>query len=109
MNIQEFAAIVEKQQRERYIKSWEGFNPNDEDKNRIVKLGTKTTVKEGKKYTKVDVGQSGKFMVVNETGEIFGIKAYGVINKNKPNTFGTLATVNEWNWGEYKPFRLETV
>ena len=49
-----------------------------------VKRHSKVTVKPGKKYTKVDVGTSGKFMI-DENGNIFGIKGYGVINKsNKP-------------------------
>ena len=59
------------------------------------------TVKEGKKYAKVDVGSSGKFMVVMATGEIFGIKAYGVIHKGK--RYGTLGTINDWFWGDYSP------
>ena len=45
-----------------------------------------------KKYTKVDIGTSGRFMVVNETGEIYGIKAYGVIHRG--HFYGTLANPN---------------
>lgn len=41
----------------------------------------KTTIKPGKKYTKVDVGRSGRYMVENDTGRIYGIKAYGVIHR----------------------------
>ena len=52
-----------------------------------------------KKYTRVDVGSSGKYMVVNETGDIFGIKAYGVIHKG--HNYGTLDTINDYNWGDY--------
>ena len=55
--------------------------------------------KNGKKCTKVDVGDSGKYMVVNETGEIFGIKAYGVIHKG--HHYGTLDTIDAYNWGGY--------
>jgi L-lactate utilization protein LutB len=53
-----------------------------------------------KKYTRVDVGGSGAYMVVNETGEIFGIKAYGVIHKG--HFYGTLDTTNAYNWGGYR-------
>ena len=56
-------------------------------------------VKPGRKYTRVDVGTSGKYMVVNETGEIFGIKAYGVIHCGHP--YGTLNTIDNWFWGGY--------
>lgn len=62
-----------------------------------------THILPGKKYTKIDVGHSGKYMVVNDTGEIFGIKAYGVIHKG--HRYGTLDTINEWHWGEYTAIR----
>lgn len=49
------------------------------------------------------MGGSGKLMVVNDTGEIFGIKAYGVIHRGKK--YGTLDTINEYYWGEYHPVK----
>lgn len=58
----------------------------------------KVTIKPGNKYSKVDVGSSGKYMVDKE-GNIFGIKAYGQIHKG--HHYGTLTTTNEWNWGGY--------
>ena len=61
--------------------------------------GYRVTVKPGPKYTKVDVGDSGKYMVVNATGNIYGIKGYGVIHRG--HAYGTLATVKEWDWGGY--------
>lgn len=57
------------------------------------------TVKPSRKYTKVDVGTSGKYMVDNDTGEIFGIKAYGVIHRG--HRYGTLERTDEWYWGGY--------
>jgi len=61
------------------------------------------TVKHGSKYTKVDVGgkhnRSGKYMVENATGRIFGIKAYGVIHRG--HSYGTLDEIADWNWGGY--------
>lgn len=57
----------------------------------------------GKKYAKLDFGTSGVYMIVNDTGEIFGIKAYGVIHRG--HRFGTLDTISEWNWGGYRASR----
>jgi hypothetical protein len=55
----------------------------------------------GRKYTKLDVGRSGKYMVDNATEEIFGIKAYGVIHKG--HRYGTLDHIENWYWGGYSP------
>jgi len=57
-----------------------------------------------KKYTRVDTGTSGRYMVVNETGEIFGIKAYGVIHTG--HFYGTLDTINAYFWGDYKAVKI---
>jgi hypothetical protein len=61
-------------------------------------------VKPGRKYIKVDVGTSGKYMVepepeMEETGHIWGIKAYGVIHRG--HYYGTLDEINQWWWGDY--------
>jgi hypothetical protein len=68
------------------------------------------SVKPGPKYTKVDIGpagnMSGKYMVENETGTIFGIKGYGQVHKG--HRYGTLATVAEWYWGGYVGRRVES-
>ena len=53
----------------------------------------------GPKYTKVDVGTSGKYMVENATGIIYGIKGYGRVHKG--HVSGTLDTVDAWYWGGY--------
>jgi hypothetical protein len=45
------------------------------------------TIKPGKKYTKVDVGGSGRFMIDQE-GNIFGIKGYGTVHLG--HRYGTL-------------------
>ena len=42
-----------------------------------------TTVRPKRKYTNVDVGTSGKYMIENDTGLVFGIKGYGVIHRGK--------------------------
>lgn len=51
----------------------------------------------GRKYTKVNVGDSGRYMVDNDTGEIFGIKGYGQIHRG--HRFGTLDTISHFYWG----------
>lgn len=67
----------------------------------LYKEWSKTTIKPGQKYTKVDVGTSGKYMVENATGNIFGIKAYGQVHKG--HFYGTLDTIDDYYWGEYYP------
>lgn len=57
------------------------------------------SVKLGKKYAKVDVGTSGKYMVEMDTQRIFGIKAYGVIHRG--HQYGTLDTIDDWDWSGY--------
>jgi len=89
--IKEFAELVEKEQLERLKK--DGL---------LYLLDAKVKVKEGKKYTKVDIGGSGKFMIDSD-GNIFGIKAYGVIHKG--HRYGTLDSIDEWYWGEYSPVK----
>ena len=89
MNITAFAVLLHK-----------------ETKEIIVNNSSMVKVTPGKKYTKVDVGDSGKYMVVNATGEIFGIKAYGVIHKG--HRYGTLETINDWYWGDYTAIRKVT-
>ena len=69
----------------------------DCEANRIQSL---VTVKMGKKYARVDVGTSGKYMIDLATGGIFGIKAYGVIHRGHP--FGTLDTILQWDWSRYR-------
>lgn len=63
----------------------------------------KVSIKPGKKYTKIDVGSSGKYMVDGD-GNIFGIKGYGQINKKKH--YGTLDTLTDWYWGRYYAVKI---
>ena len=63
--------------------------------------------KPGNKYTKIDSAESGKYMVVNTTGEIYGIKAYGVIHKG--HFYGTLDTIDNYYWGDYSARRAEAI
>jgi len=94
--IEAFRSLLQKQQIERLKKDNLDCQTNIDN--------SVTYIKPGRKYTKVDVGGSGKYMVVNETGEIFGIKAYGVIHRG--HKYGTLDTINDFYWGYYKAYRL---
>lgn len=100
MTIQEFADRVYQDRLKIYGQRYKHLDPDFEAATRVVP---------GRKYDKVDVGPrnnwSGKFMVT-KAGEIYGIKAYGVIHKGK--RYGTLNTVDEYFWGHYSPVRRAT-
>lgn len=66
-------------------------------------LNSKATYKIKKKYTYIDVGQSGRYMI-NSNGEIYGIKAYGVIDRG--HFYGTLDTIDDFYWGDYTAKRI---
>ncbi len=102
MKIQEFSELVQKEQTERYLSEFpvEKCIAGPEAHQGIVQRACSVEIKPGKKYTKVDVGRSGKFMV-DEEGNIFGIKGYGKIHRG--NYYGTLETTHEWNWGDFYP------
>ena len=93
--IKVFAELLERQQIERLKVNNLGCDANVRN--------SKVTIKQGKKYTKVDVGDSGKYMV-DEEGNIFGIKAYGVIHRG--HYFGTLDTINQYDWGGYRAYKI---
>ncbi len=61
------------------------------------------TVKQGKKYIKIDQGTSEKYMI-DTNGNIFGIKAYGIIHH--VHYYGTLDTINNYYWGNYPARRI---
>lgn len=86
---------IETETKERYIK--DGLAIEIHKRNLVV------TINPGRKYTKIDIGGSGKLMIT-ENGEIFGIKAYGVIHLG--HHYGTLDTINDWFWGHYSPVKL---
>jgi len=51
--------------------------------------GTKVILKRGRKYVNIDYNGSGYYMVDMETRRVYGIKAYGVINRRRP--YGSVA------------------
>ncbi len=94
--LDEFAALVTEHQQ----KAWTA-------KGYTHPFSEHGSVKVGKKYARVDVGTSGKYMVDMETQEIYGIKGYGVIHKG--HQYGTLDTIQDWNWGFYHAQPLTVV
>ena len=94
--LQKLAELISIQTRETFVHR--GFSAAVHERSFEVQI------KPGKKYTKVDVGASGKYMVDSE-GNIFGIKAYGVIHTGK--RYGTLDTIDQFYWGDYvaKPIK----
>ena len=93
--LEQFRELVEFQQKEFYL----AFYTNPETREAQAKHDSNTRVKMGLKYAKVDVGKSGKYMVVLDTGKIYGIKAYGVVHRG--HQYGTLDTIYEWDWSGY--------
>lgn len=92
--LQKFAELLEKDTIERLQKSGLGCEANI--------LNARTRIKAGKKYTKIDQGSSGRYMV-DQDGKIYGIKAYGKIHKG--HYYGTLDTIDQYYWGEYYGFK----
>lgn len=57
----------------------------------------------GKKYVRLDVGTSGKYMVDPE-GNIWGIKGYGVVHHG--HWYGTLDTIDQYDWSGYRAVKI---
>jgi hypothetical protein len=98
MTVEEFAALV-LAQRQAHLR--EAYPTSDQWEWETVNVKVRT------KYTLVDVGpelnRSGKYMIENTTGAIFGIKGYGQVHRG--HQYGTLATVSEFDWSGYSPVR----
>jgi hypothetical protein len=98
--IKALAALIESQYRARIAKDYPRLTED------YLGITTSVKVKPGKKYTKIDVGGSGKYMV-DEAGNIWGIKAYGVIHRG--HQYGTLDSIYEWDWSEYVAHKRQGV
>jgi hypothetical protein len=74
----------------------------------------KTKITMGNTWARVDVGNSGKYMVALKdnpaknvkVGDIVFIKAYGVPNLLPKHRHGTLDTIDEYCWQNYEAGRL---
>lgn len=93
--ISRFAALLQVEQEERLKQ--QGLSCQANMNNAV------TSIKDGQKYTKVDIGTSGRYMVENATGNIFGIKGYGQVHKG--HFYGTVDEIDQWYWGDYYPQR----
>ena len=69
MTVQEFAQAIEQKEKAQLMRLKLDCEANW--------IQTKTRIHAGRKWTRVDVGSSGRYMI-NPQGEIYGIKAYGV-------------------------------
>lgn len=96
--LEHFAALLQQSRLDRYLREYPGSPCAERD--------CAVRIVPGKKYAKVDVGSSGVYMV-DLDGNIFGIKAYGVIHRG--HRYGNLDTVDQWNWGGYKAGRKQEV
>jgi hypothetical protein len=68
-------------------------------------LRCKSKIVDGKKYIKVNLDGTGKYMVEKSTEFIYGIKGYGQVHKG--HQYGTLDTINKWYWGSYYPVKKD--
>jgi hypothetical protein len=99
MTIEELAALILAQTRE--VLRAKGY---------LTQIDVeRTEVRPGPKYTKIDRGpghsMSGFLMIENATGDIWGIKGYGVVHRG--HHYGTLDTAGDWYWGNYHPEKID--
>ncbi len=94
--IKKLCELITKQQQERLKQQKLDCQCNLDNAIAIYKIKNK--------YTYIDLKSSGRYMIDNLTGEIFGIKAYGVINKQ--HFFGTIDTINDYFWGNYTAYKI---
>lgn len=93
--LQRFCEVLTKENKERLI--IEGFSPANTEyfiRHAIAHYHI------GNKYARVDVGDSGRYMVELDTERIYGIKGYGVIHRG--HSYGTLDTIDDYYWGRYR-------
>jgi len=105
--VEEFAALVAEQIKANYYADAIRRSSDYEtwDKHIGSRIGTEVIV--GPKYTKVNVllpDPSARYMVENATGDIYGVKSYGKVNK--AHYYGDLNNTDEYYWGGYAPTRV---
>lgn len=106
--IEAFRARFEADTRARYRADWERDQARGLDYPLSVHEPQMVCrVKIGRKYANVDVGTSGRYMVELATGNIYSIKAYGVIHRG--HAYGNLDTIADWDWGGYTAFKRAQV
>ncbi|MCK9369896.1 hypothetical protein M0R04_08330 [Candidatus Dojkabacteria bacterium] len=92
MTIEEFAKEIEKQEKITLVRLKLDCEANWNN--------AKTHIHIGRKWTRLDVGSSGRYMI-NAQGQIYGIKAYGVPHLG--HYYGTLEKPENLGneWGKY--------
>ena len=85
MNINEFALKLEEARQARYAREYPRLAADERYMERDI-----INVKVGPKYSRIDAGGSGHFMVENDSGRIYGIKGYGKLHRG--HYYGTLET-----------------
>lgn len=103
-----FRALLEAEQLRRLIA--EGYNPEHHAHACKIKMGRKyANVDTGCRLHQFDDGErmlgTGKYMVDLATGEIYGIKGYGVIHRG--HRYGTLDMLDAWDWSGYVAVRKQ--
>lgn len=101
-----FVELLQRQATERRTGDWPTTNLSAETlacREVIIARDCKVKVTVGGKYIRVDLGDAGKYMI-DAQGNIWGIKAYGVIHKG--HQYGTLDTIHQFYWGGYKGLRI---
>jgi hypothetical protein len=91
MTVEQFADLIRASQTERMAREYPNLS------------APSIQVHKRRKYTLVDIDHSGVYMIENETGNIYGILAYGKINRK--HFYGNLATADQWNWSLYRAVR----
>ena len=99
--VADFAAVLQVEQEAGYRRQYGHDFPD------LCRQTCHVTLTARRKYTAVDIGRSGRFLVVNATGDIYGIKAYGVIHPGYH--FGTLSTIARYHWSGYWPVERRTL
>ncbi len=93
--LERFRALLEQEQNEKLARDYPGVGPYIAE----VKLGSK--------FAKVDIGppsnMSGRYMVELGTGDIYGIKGYGVVHRG--HRYGNIQHVEQWDWSGYTGWR----
>lgn len=107
--LEAFRALLEAQTRQRYADDWKRDQAHGMDyplsvheQNMVCALHVS-----GRKYARVDVGTSGRYMVELATGAIYGIKGYGVIHRG--HYYGTLDTLQDYDWRGWTARKLQAI
>jgi hypothetical protein len=94
------SALIHDHTKARMVREWTPIMGTLSDAQQAcIDQSSRVVVTIGKAYARVDVGDSGRYMV-DADGNIFGIKAYGVIHRG--HQYGTLDTINNFFWGFYR-------